>query len=388
MGLTLYSLGAVFFWPSAKFQKYGGFVGCTCVIGAGLSTLEVAANSYITVLGSPKYAAARLNFSQGFQGIASFTGPLIASRYFFQGRNATTLDTVQWVYLAVAGLGVILNLLFYFTPLPEITEEAMADEMHEAGIRKDQESFWKQYRCLFGFVAQFAYVGAQVAVASLAINYMTENNAGVDSPLASNLFSAMQATFTVGRFVSVGILQYIDPALLLTIHAVMCVVFSIAASQAAGWAGIACLFVLFYFESISYCVIFTLGTKNLGRYTKRGSGLIVMGVGGGAWYPSAQAALADRHGTRISYLVAMTGYVVMLAYAIGMVLSQAREGKFRIRNIDEIDATRAAMANAFPSTNLAVAGALPPDVEKIMGGEYRDDEKDKSKSSQEDIKDD
>jgi FHS family L-fucose permease-like MFS transporter len=96
--------------------------------------------------------------------------------------------------------------------------------------------------------------GAQVAVASLAINYMTENNAGVDPPLASNLFSAMQATFTVGRFVSVGILQYIDPALLLTIHAVMCVIFSIAASQAAGWAGIACLFVLFYFESISYCV--------------------------------------------------------------------------------------------------------------------------------------
>jgi FHS family L-fucose permease-like MFS transporter len=112
MGLTLYSLGAVFYWPSAKFEKYGGFVGCTCVIGAGLASLEVAANSYISVLGSPKYAAARLNFSQGFQGVASFTGPLIASRYFFLGKNATTLDTVQWVYLAVAGLGPFLNILF------------------------------------------------------------------------------------------------------------------------------------------------------------------------------------------------------------------------------------------------------------------------------------
>lgn len=107
--------GAVFFWPSAKFASYGGFVGSTCVIGnmksmtssnmsykvlfysgCGLSTLEVAANSYITVLGSPKYAAARLNFSQGFQGIATFAGPLIASRWFFLGKNATTLDTVQW----------------------------------------------------------------------------------------------------------------------------------------------------------------------------------------------------------------------------------------------------------------------------------------------------
>ena len=88
--------GAIFFWPSAKFAKYGGFVGSTFVMGCGLSTLEVAANSYIAVLGSAKYAAARLNFSQGFQGIASFAGPMIASRWFFRGKNATTLGTVQW----------------------------------------------------------------------------------------------------------------------------------------------------------------------------------------------------------------------------------------------------------------------------------------------------
>ena len=87
-------------------------MGCTFVIGCGLSTLEVAANSYIAVLGTEKYAAARLNFSQGFQGVASFAGPMIASRWFFTGKNATTLDTVQWVYLAVAGLGIVLNILF------------------------------------------------------------------------------------------------------------------------------------------------------------------------------------------------------------------------------------------------------------------------------------
>ena len=96
LGLTLYSLGAIFFWPSAVYKKYGGFVGCTFVIGCGLSCLEVAANSYIAVLGTPQYAAMRLNFSQAFQGLASFAGPLIASHYFFRGANATSLDTVQW----------------------------------------------------------------------------------------------------------------------------------------------------------------------------------------------------------------------------------------------------------------------------------------------------
>jgi MFS transporter, FHS family, L-fucose permease len=99
------------------------------------------------VLGSPKYAASRLNFSQGsfrltsgdhelnlpdyavsagFQGVASFSGPLIASRWFFTGKNRTSLYTVQYVYLAVAGLGLVLNILFRFCHLPEITEEALS----------------------------------------------------------------------------------------------------------------------------------------------------------------------------------------------------------------------------------------------------------------------
>ncbi|TCD71567.1 hypothetical protein EIP91_007314 [Steccherinum ochraceum] len=335
LGLTLYSLGAIFFWPSAKFAKYGGFVGCTFVIGCGLSCLEVAANSYIAVLGSPKYAAARLNFSQGFQGVASFAGPMIAARWFFRGKNATTLDTVQWVYLAVAGLGLVLNILFYFCDLPEISGDALAEEMHEAGIVSDQGPFWKQWRCIFGWVAQTTYVGAQVGVASFAVNFMFEQGVGISKADASQLFSYCQITFAVGRFVGVGLLNFIDPALLLSIYAIACSTFSLAVALSSGKAGIGCLFALFFFESICYPVIFTLGTKNLGRHTKRGSGLIVMGVGGGAWYPPAQGSIADRN-TRLSYLVPFTGYVAMAVYAIGIVVSQSLNGGFRFRTIDEI----------------------------------------------------
>ncbi|KII92138.1 hypothetical protein PLICRDRAFT_50564 [Plicaturopsis crispa FD-325 SS-3] len=346
LGLLLYSLGAIFFWPSAKFEKYGGFVGCTFVIGCGLATLEVAANSYIAVLGTPKYAAARLNFSQGFQGVASFAGPLIASRWFFLGKNATTLDTVQWVYLAVAGLGIVLNIMFYFCDLPEITEEALAEEIHEVGITNDVEPFWKQYRCIFGFIAQMSYTGAQVAVASFAVNYLSEQGVGISQSRASQLFSFCQITFTVGRFVGVAILNFVDPALLLTFFAVGCTTFSIAVSQVKGDAGVGCLFALFFFESICYPCIFTLGTKNLGVHTKKGSGLIVMGVGGGAWYPPAQGALADRANTRRSYLVPMSGYLAMLIYAVGLVIDQTVKGGFRFRNVDEIAELRAVVGDA------------------------------------------
>lgn len=94
MGLTFYCVGALCFWPSAKFETFGGFVGSAFVIACGLATLEVCANSYVTVLGSPEQAAFRLNFSQSFNGLASFVGPLIASKYFF-GEGQTGLGSVQ-----------------------------------------------------------------------------------------------------------------------------------------------------------------------------------------------------------------------------------------------------------------------------------------------------
>ncbi|EIN11719.1 MFS general substrate transporter [Punctularia strigosozonata HHB-11173 SS5] len=335
IGLGLYSLGAIFFWPSAKFEKYGGFVACTFVMGCGLSTLEVAANSYIAVLGTEKYAAARLNFSQGFQGVASFAGPLIASRWFFTGKNATSLDTVQWVYLAVSAFGVLLNILFYFCPLPEITEDALTNEIKELGLKEDIGPFWKQYRCVFGFVAQTCYVGAQVAVASFVVNFLTEQGIGIAHPEASRLFSYCQMTFTAGRFVGVILLNFIDPALLLSIYGLLCSGFCLGVSQATGRAGVGCLFALFFFESICYPCIFTLGTKNLGVHVKKGSGLIVMGVGGGAWYPPAQGALADKASTRRSYLVPVSGYLTMSIYAIGLVIDQTTKGGFRFRNVHD-----------------------------------------------------
>ncbi|KAF8444703.1 major facilitator superfamily domain-containing protein [Boletus edulis BED1] len=337
IGLSLYSLGAIFFWPSAKYEKYGGFVGSTFIIGCGLATLEVAANSYISVLGTPRYAAARLNFSQGFQGVASFSGPLIAARWFFTGQNVNSLGTVQWVYLAVAGLR--------FATLPEITEDALEEEIQDVGLQEEQDSFWKQYRCIFGFVAQTAYVGAQVGVAAFAVNFFVDQGVGISQAKASDLFSFCQITFTVGRFVGVVILNFVDPALLLAIYGFCCTLFCLLVSQLPRYGGVGCMFGLFFFESICYPCIFTLGTKNLGKYTKRGSGLIVMGVGGGAWYPSAQGALADLTYTRRSYLVPMSGYIAMMLYAIGLVIDQARKSGFTIRNRDELSERRAALGN-------------------------------------------
>jgi FHS family L-fucose permease-like MFS transporter len=99
--------------------------------------------------------------------------------------------------------------------------------------------------------------------------------------------------------VGVVILRFIDPALVLSIYSLACSVFCLCVSQLEGWSGVGCLFCLFFFESICYPCIFTIATKNLGRWTKQGSGLIVQGVGGGAWYPPAQGSIAvSLHGVK------------------------------------------------------------------------------------------
>lgn len=199
----------------------------TFVVASGLATLEVAANAYILVLGPPKYAALRLVLAQGFNGIATVVGPQIASNTFFSGKNAVKgeLGTVQvsrtqsdywthrwdhpltralfeqYVYLALSVFGILLNIFFFFVKLPEVKQAIDIRPVGKIG---------HQYRLWGGFVAQWFYVGAQVAVASNAVFYFTEQpgiNPPFSSKTGSDLFSGCQGAFTLARFVAVWYLR-------------------------------------------------------------------------------------------------------------------------------------------------------------------------------------
>jgi FHS family L-fucose permease-like MFS transporter len=333
MGLTLYSLGAIFFWPVAHFSTptnekaaFGGFLACTFVIACGLATLETSANSYAVVIGHPATASARLQFCQSWNGVASFTGPLIASKAFFSGENANSLTNVQYVYLAVACAGVAVGVLFFFSKLPEVSESAgrsasiVAGDSEELGLPLDQfgniiaqKPLYKEYNMIFGFCAQFAYVGAQVTIATFFINYATEA-ASYSSEEGARLLSYGLIVFTVGRFIAAGVAYFLESNFVLMIYAAVCIALTAYVSTAHGTAGVACIIVIFFFMAPMYPSIFTIGTANLGRNTRRGAGILVMGVSGGAVFPPIQGAIADSSTTRISYLVPMVGFIVVLAY--------------------------------------------------------------------------
>lgn len=276
MGLTLYSLGAVFFWPTAHFTtpqnalaSFGGFLVCTLVIACGLATLETAANSYAVVIGDPATASARLQFCQSWNGIASFVGPLIASKAFFSGENQNNLTNVQYVYLAVACAGVAVAVLFFFSKLPEVEEQAVrrgsivTEETLEVGVDQygniiGDGPLYKQYNMIFGFVAQFCYVGSQVTIASFFINYATENADFTDAS-ASQMFSYGLITFTVGRFIATGLAVFFESNFLLTIYACFAIALTAYCSAGSGTSAVAVLIIVFFFMAPMYPAIFTLG---------------------------------------------------------------------------------------------------------------------------------
>nr|POE49114.1 glucose/galactose transporter [Quercus suber] len=331
MGLTFYSVGAVMFWPTAHFSSiehakasFGGFLACTLVIACGLATLETAANSYAVVIGDPATASPRLQFCQAWNGVASFIGPLIASKAFFSGESANNLTNVQYVYLAVACAGAAVAVLFFFAKLPEVEEQVsrsnsiVQDSTLEMGVDQNghiigEGPLYKQYNMIFGFIAQFCYVGAQVTIASFFINYAVEN-ASYSKAEASQMLSYALITFTVGRFISFGLATIFESSFLLTIYAVFAIAFNAYICAGHGKAAVGVLIAIFFWEAPMYPTIFTLGTANLGRHTRRGAGILVMGVSGGAVFPPIQGAIADAANTRISYVVPLVGFVVVLAY--------------------------------------------------------------------------
>jgi FHS family L-fucose permease-like MFS transporter len=170
------AVGCLLFWPSGVKHSFGGFCGSMFVVGAGLSTLETGADNFLAIAGPPRYSEIRLNLAQGIQGLGSFVAPLLASRVFFAKtvNDDQGLKNVQWVYLGVACFVALLIILFYFAPMPEVTDADMQLQENDiSGV--EVGPFKKQINLFLGVWSQWCYVGAQVAVANYFINFCVES---------------------------------------------------------------------------------------------------------------------------------------------------------------------------------------------------------------------
>ncbi|KAK0666607.1 major facilitator superfamily domain-containing protein [Cercophora samala] len=323
-GLFLYGLGAILCIPAIIAHSFAGFCICIFIIGNGLGSLETAANPYITVCGPPKQAELRINLAQAFNGIGGALAPLLGSYVFFGFDKEKALRNVQWVYMSIAIFVFIIAGVFLLADIPEITDADMARQEEEAARKKEPHGlpFRKQYRLFHAAFAELCYTGAQVAVGSYFINYVTETRPGTDSATAAKFLAGAQAAFAVGRFVGVGVMTCFRARKVFLVFMTMCWVFTAPAITQRGNVGMSMLYVVLFFESICFPTIVALGMRGLGRHTKRGSGWIIAGVFGGAIVPPLLGAVADsrdgKTGTAVAMVVPMVFFLAPWTYALAV----------------------------------------------------------------------
>lgn len=320
LGLLLYAFGAFLFYPSAQMASFNFFLIALFILASGLTCLETAANPYVTVLGKPETSEFRLNLSQCFNGVGSFIGPIIAANVFF-GENSSSdpsnLDSVKMVYVIIAIIVLFIAFLFWRTYLPEIKEEKTGDsllnDLPGSPSVKIQKPLFQHTHFVYGVIAQFFYVAAQVGVAALFINYCTEAKKEIDNAKAAYLLSISLALFTAGRFVGTALMRKIAPNILLTIFALVNIVLCAVVVWGSDWVSVYSLMAVFFFESIMFPTIFALGVKDLGHHTKKGSSFQIMSIVGGALMPFVMGLLAEK-GTAHSYIVPLLCFVVVAWY--------------------------------------------------------------------------
>ena len=334
-GLILFAAGALIAAGTAPLQSFILFLICLLIIGAGLATLETAANPYTTKLGPPETAERRINFSQSFNGLAWMIGPLIAL-YIYGNESHVEGEKMISIVLPFAIIGlVVLAVAFVFMRLrlPEITEEdeniahgAVVPALEPGDVITDitdpryisKKPLWQNTHFKFGFAAQACYVAAQTGVFSFLINFVTDQNMHPHFEVkdAPYFLSFGFLLFMIGRISGSALMKYFKPTKLLALYSLMvCILLPIVAAE-FGWPSLIALYGVFFFMSVMFPTIFALAIKSLGTQTKRGASFLVMSVAGGAIFPPLMGAVADAYGMSLGFLVPIPLFVFILYYAL------------------------------------------------------------------------
>lgn len=309
-GLFLYATGAFLFYPAAQVSRFDFFLVALFILASGLAFLETAANPYVTVLGDAKTSEFRLNLSQSFNGMGSFIGPIIAAKLFFNAdQTQSSLSSVQWVYVVIGVIVLLIALLFGKTALPEIRESDLVSDAIQ-----DTRPLFQHKNFTGAVVAQFFYVGAQVCVAAFFINYCTERGTGLTNADASYLLSVSLLLFTIGRFAGTALMKKIAPQALLCLYSVINIILCLLIAFINAGFSVYALMAVFFFESVMFPTIFALGVKDLGHHTKRGSSFIIMTIAGGAFMPYLMGQLAEKYTTSLAYIIPALCFIVTAWY--------------------------------------------------------------------------
>ena len=328
-GLVLAAAGGHLFFPAAIIKEYWAYLGIFFIIATGMCFLETAANPYVTALGDSESAPRRLNLAQSFNGLGAFVAAMFLSKLVLSGNSYTreTLpadfvggwegyiqmetDAMKLPYLILAGILIIIAVMFIFVKLPKIKEEENND--------KDEKlidfSVLKRKHLRWGVIAQFFYNGGQTAVNSLFLVYCC-NYAGLSESTATTFFGLYMLAFLLGRWIGTALMIKFKPQNMLTVYAIVNVALCGVIMTFGGMVGLYAMLGVSFFMSIMYPTQFSLALVGLGNQTKSGSAFLVMAIVGNACLPQLTAYIMHHNPQiyQIAYIVPLICFIFCAYY--------------------------------------------------------------------------
>jgi len=323
------AIGSLVFIPAALSRTFWLFLTGLFIQGTGLALLQTASNPYIIIIGPRESAARRIAIMGICNKVAGVISPLILSSIVLAGANEITenLQNIQGVeriamldslahrvilpYIVIAVVLVILSILIRFAHLPDVDTEK-EEPVHG---KTTKTAWWQFPHLILGFIALFLYVGAEVIAGDTITLYGQSMNIPLDKAkfFTSLTLGSMVLGYILGILTIPKILRQSQA---LAISAVLGVIFTLGTLFTHGMTSIWFIALLGLANAMMWPSIFPLAIADLGRFTKAGSALLIMGIAGGATLPLLYGVLARTFNNQQAYWIMIPMYLFIFYFAV------------------------------------------------------------------------
>jgi FHS family L-fucose permease-like MFS transporter len=326
VGLLTMMAGCLLFIPASSSAAFPLFLLALFVLAAGITTVQVVANPLISMLGPPQTAHSRLTFAQAFNSLGTTVFPYFGSLLILEDSlevvdpgalDGATLDawrTAESIMVRNTYLGLAVALLLLALAVWWGRRQLVEQPVPRQHILRAFDLL-RQPRFAFGTLGIFLYVGAEVAIGSIIVNYLMQTSVmGLSPQAAGELVPLYWGGAMVGRFIGAWLLRRVSPGkLLMFVAAMVLLLLSVSVTTTgpvSGWA----LLSIGLFNSIMFPTIFSLAGEGLGERAAEGSGIICMAIVGGAIIPLLLGAAADSWGLQVALFVPALCYLGILLF--------------------------------------------------------------------------
>ncbi len=335
--------GCLFIPVATYAQHYELVLVALFIIASGITVLQVAANPLAAALGAPQRAHFRLTFSQAFNSFGTVIAPYLGSMLMLRGGvfaadgaaadaagvREVSLRSIDTSFLSIAVM-IALLVLFIWRFADRLSRAAPPPAPQKDSVLHALQSRW----ALFGAAAIFLYVGAEVSIGSMMINFLHQSDAlGVTLERAGKLLSLYWLGAMLGRFAGSALLTRLRATRLLAAAAAVAALLCLTVSQGTGVVSAVCAIAVGLFNSIMFPTIFTLTLERSSASAAATSGLLCMAIVGGAVLPPLAGWVADQAGLHCAFLLPMTAYAIISIFAMSAAKARvAASGRAAVAN--------------------------------------------------------